>query len=179
MVEMSESVLGRVPRIPPLPPFVAPEDVVRDALPLLDPPNRITVTDAAERFIRIPLAGSWRGFDRAVTPYMVEPADTTQSRRFKTCAFVGPSQTGKTVMLQAVSLHAVMCNPGPVQIIHMTQADANAWVEEKLDPIIYNSPAIHDRLGKSRDDSTFSRKRFKGMRLTIGYPVANQLSSRS
>jgi phage terminase large subunit GpA-like protein len=179
MIEMSDVALGRAPRIAPLPAFVTPEDVLRDALPLLDPPNRITVTDAAERFMRIPLGGAWRQFDRSVTPYMVEPADTTQSRRFHTCAFVGPSQSGKTVMLQSVSMHAVTCNPGPVQVIHMTQADANAWVEEKLDPIIYNSPDILDRLGKSREDSTFSRKRFKGMRLTIGYPVANQLSSRS
>lgn len=179
MIEMQDVALGRAPRIAPLPPFVTPEELLRDTLPLLDPPNRISVTDAAERFIRIPLGGAWRQFDREVTPYMVEPSDTTQSRRFNTCAFVGPSQTGKTVMLQTVALHAVMCSPAPVQVIHMTQADANAWVEEKLDPIILNSPDILDRLGKSRDDSTFSRKRFKGMRLTIGYPVPNQLSSRS
>ena len=179
MVIMADIGTRQLHRVPPLPPFLTAEEVMRDSLPLLDPPNRITVTDAAERYIRIPLGGSWRGFDRNVTPYMVEPADTTQSRRFKTCCFVGPSQSGKTVMLQSVSLYAVMCNPGPVQVIHMTQADANAWVEEKLDPIITNSPDIRERLGSSRDDSTFSRKRFKGMRLTIGYPVANQLSSRS
>ena len=179
MVMMSETTARSFQRLAPLPPFMTPEEVIRDSLPLLDPPNRITVTDAAERFMRIPLGGSWREFDRNITPYMVEPADTTQSRRFKTCCFVGPSQSGKTVMLQSVSMHAVMCNPGPVQVIHMTQADANAWVEEKLDPIIANSPSIRERLGSSRDDSTFSRKRFKGMRLTIGYPVANQLSSRS
>lgn len=181
MVVMSDRPIGGagLQRIPPLPPFLTAEEILRDALPLLDPPSRMTVTDAAERFMRIPLGGTWRNFDRNVTPYMVEPADTTQSRRFQAGIFVGPSQTGKTVMLQTVSMHAVTCNPGPVQVIHMTQADANAWVEEKLDPIIANSPAIFERLGRGREDSTFSRKRFRGMRLTIGYPVPNQLSSRS
>lgn len=178
MVMMMDQGAG-LRSIPPLPPFLTAEELLRDALPLLDPPSRLTVTDAAERFMRIPLGGTWQDFDRNVTPYMVEPADTMTSRRFHTGVFTGPSQTGKSVMLQTVALHAVMCNPGPVQVIHMTQADANAWVEEKLDPVIYNSPFIAERLGKGREDSTFSRKRFRGMRLTIGYPVANQLSSRS
>ncbi|MGC9449676.1 major capsid protein [Cereibacter johrii] len=129
--------------------------------------------------MRVPVQGNWVPFDRAVTPYTVEPADMTQSRRFKAVVFLGPSQSGKSQMMQSVSAHAVTCAPGPVQVIHMTKTDADAWVEEKLDPTILNSPALRERLGTGRDDSTFSRKRFKGMRLTIGYPVPNQLSSRS
>lgn len=179
MVVMSDRPIGRLTRIPPLPPFVTIEEVIADALPLLDPPNRMTVTDAAERFMRVPVAGVWQSYDRMVTPYTVEPADITQSRKFKAAVFVGPSQSGKSKMLETVAMHAVMCEPDPVQIIHMTKTDADAWVEEKLDPTIQNSPYIFDRLGRGRDDSTFSRKRFKGMRLTIGYPVASQLSSRT
>ena len=33
-----------------------------------------------------------------------------------------------------------------------------------------------DRMGKAREDSTFGRKRFRGMRLTIGYPTPTILS---
>ena len=179
MVEMLDRGLGPLSRIPPLPPFVTPEELVADALPLLDPPSRVTVTTAAEQALRVPVAGRWQSYDRTVTPYMVEPQDMTQSRRFKAVVFVGPSQCGKSQMLLAVSAHAITSAPGPVQLIHMTKTDADAWVEEKLDPAIFNSPALVERLGRARDDSTFSRKRFKGMRLTIGYPVANQLSSRS
>ncbi|ODM42841.1 phage terminase large subunit family protein [Cereibacter johrii] len=179
MVEMLDRGIGRLTRIPPLPPFTAPEEILADALPLLDPPSRVTVTEAAERHMRVPVQGNWVPFDRAVTPYTVEPADMTQSRRFKAVVFLGPSQSGKSQMMQSVSAHAVTCAPGPVQVIHMTKTDADAWVEEKLDPTILNSPALRERLGTGRDDSTFSRKRFKGMRLTIGYPVPTQLSSRS
>lgn len=165
--------------IPPLPPFLTPEEILGDSLALLDPPSRISVTDAAERFLRVPVQGNWQVYDRAIAPYTVEPQDVSQSRRFKTVCFVGPSQSGKSQMLLSVSVHAIMCAPAPVQIIHMTKTDADAWVEEKLDPAIANSPEVRERLGAGRDDSTFSRKRFKGMRLTIGYPVPNQLSSRS
>ncbi|RWR31347.1 terminase [Sinirhodobacter populi] len=179
MVEMLDRGIGSFARIPPLPPFTTPEELVADALPLLDPPSRITVTEAAVRHMRVNLGGRWSSYDPDITPYMIEPQDVTQSRRFKGVILVGPSQCGKTQLLISVSAHAIMCAPGPVQLIHMTKTDADAWVEEKLDPAIANSPALSDRLGKGRDDSTFSRKRFQGVRMTIGYPVANQLSSRS
>ena len=179
MVAMQDQSAGRLHRIPPLPPFLTPEEVLADVLPMLDPPSRMSVTDAAERYMRVSVRGSWQAFDRLVTPYTVEPADITQSRLFKAVCFVGPSQSGKSQMLLSTAMHAVTCSPGPVQIIHMTKTDADAWVEEKLDPTILNSPDLSERLGRAREDSTFSRKRFKGMRVSIGYPVANQLSSRS
>lgn len=179
MVAMPDRGPGMLTRIPPLPPFTTAEELLADALPLLDPPSQITVTDAAERALRVPVAGKWSAYDRSVTPYMVEPQDMTQSRRLKGVIFMGPAQSGKSQMLLSVSSHSITAAPGPVQLIHMTKTDADAWVEEKLNPALENSPELFDRLGKARDDSTFSRKRFKGMRLAIGYPVANQLSSRS
>ncbi len=178
MVVMADRA-SSVRHIPPLPSWRQPTEILGDCLPLLDPPSRITVTDAAERYMRVPVAGDWRPFDRMVTPYTVEPADMTQSRRFKAVCFVGPSQSGKTQLLMTVAFHSITSAPDPVQVIHMTKTDADAWVEEKLNPAIRHSPEVLDRLGRGRDDDTFSRKRFRGMRLSIGYPVANQLSSRS
>ncbi|MCA2014389.1 phage terminase large subunit family protein [Cereibacter sphaeroides] len=179
MVSMSDRGIGPISRVPPLPPFVTADEVLRDSLPLLDPPSRISVTDAAERYLKVPAQGNWVTYDREVAPYTVEPQDMTQSRRFKAVCFVGPSQSGKSQMLLSTALHSVLCAPGPMQIIHMTKTDGDAWVEEKLDPAISNSPDWRERLGTAREDSTFQRKRFKGMRLAIGYPVANQLSSRT
>jgi phage terminase large subunit GpA-like protein len=179
MVIMNEPGMGDVRAIAPLPPFVTADDILADELVLLDPPSRITVTDAAEQAIRVEVAGVWQGFDRRVVPYTVEPADITQSRKFTAVCFVGPSQSGKSEMLKTVALHAPLHEPSPVQVIHMTKTDADAWVEEKLDPTIRNSPQINALLGRGPSDSTFSRKRFRGMRLTVGYPKASQLSSRT
>lgn len=176
MVQITDSRIGGALSFAPLPALCTPRELLADALPVLDPPSRLSVTDAAERFVRIEAQGAWQDFDRSVTPYMVEPTDMTQSRLFKGVAFVGPSQSGKTKMLETVAYHAVTCDQRPTLIIHMTKGDRDKWVEEKVDPVILNSPELFDRLGKSRDDSTFSRKRFRGMRLTIGYPTPTILS---
>lgn len=176
MVEISEGRLGAPVQFAPLPPFATAQDALRDALPVLDPPSRMTVTDAAEKYIRVQVQGAWQGFDRMVTPYMVEPSDMMQNRRFAAVIFAGPSQTGKTMMLQTTAMHAVACDQAPVLVVHMTQTDRDKWVEEKLDPMIQNSPELRDRLGKGRDDSTFGRKRFRGMRLLLGYPTPQTLS---
>lgn len=176
MVLMPDHPAG-VHRIAPPRAFLSPRELLADALPLLQPASRTGVTAAAEQFLRVPVAGVWQRFDRLTVPYIVEPSDMTQSRRFRTVCFVGPKQSGKTTMLQTVALHAVMCAPDPVRIVHMDRRSADQWVEEKLDPMIRNSPAVAERLGRSREDSTFSRKRFKGMVITIGYPVASFLSS--
>lgn len=176
MVQLSDAALGGSLTFAPLPPLATPQELLADALPVLDPPSRLSVTDAAERYVRVQVQGAWQNFDRTVTPYMVEPSDMTQSRLFKGVAFTGPSQSGKTKMLETVAFHAVTCDQRPVLIVHMTKSDRDKWVEEKIDPVVFNSPELADRLGKSRDDSTFGRKRFRGMRLSIGYPTPTILS---
>lgn len=176
MIEIENLAIGTRAEIAPLPPYTTPEQVLADALPLLAPSIRLTVTEAASRYVKVPVQGAWQSFDPAVTPYMVEPADTTQSRIYPAVALMGPSQTGKTMMLQTVAAHAVMVKPSPALIVHMDAKSRDNWVEEKLDPMILNSPELLDRLGGAREDSTFSRKRFKGMRLIVGIPTARTLS---
>lgn len=170
---------SRAAAMAPLPPLLTPEAVLLDVLPMLDPPSRITVTRAAEMFLRVPSAGRVSNYDPTVTPYMIEPQDTTQNRAYKAVSFVGPAQTGKTLGLIAVATHSVTCDPSPVLVVHMTRDDARAWVEDKLDPVIRQSPAVFDRLGKGKDDDTKGKKRFAGATIEIGYPTANFLSSRS
>lgn len=174
---MSDRALGQVLDLPPLPPFVRAEELLADSMPLLDAPSRMAPTEAASRYIRVETRGVWQNFDPDVTPYMIEPANSVQSRLYKGGAFVGPSQSGKTMALITTALHPVVCDPKPVLIIHMDRPSRDRWVEESLNPVIQNSPDVKDRLGRSRDDDTFSRKRFKGMRLNLGYPTPQWLSS--
>jgi phage terminase large subunit GpA-like protein len=178
MVQMMDQPRTGLLSFVPLPPFPAPEELLSDSLPLLDPPSRLSVTECAERHLRVETNGVWQQYDRSVTPYLVEPADTSRSRLYSTCAFVGPSQSGKSFMMVTVSTSHIINDPGPVLLIHMTRPDANAWVEESLNPTIQNSPSLLERLGRGPDDNTFSRKRFKGMRLTVGIPTPTALSGR-
>ncbi|WP_097803123.1 terminase gpA endonuclease subunit [Pelagimonas varians] len=177
MLEISDRALGQISDLPPLPPFARAHELLADALPLLDAPSRISVTESARRNIRLETRGVWQNFDPDVTPYMVEPSNTVLSRLYKGGAFVGPAQSGKTMALITTALRPVVCDPSPVLIIHMDRPSRDRWVEESLNPVIQNSPEIADRLGRAREDSTFSRKRFRGMRLNLGYPTPQWLSS--
>ncbi|UWQ77616.1 phage terminase large subunit family protein [Leisingera sp. S132] len=174
---MSDRALGQVYDLPPLPPFASAQELLTDALPLLDAPSRMTPTEAAQRYVRVETRGVWQNYDPEVTPYMVEPVDTTKSRIYKAGAFVGPSQSGKTMALITTALHPVTCDPAPALVVHMDRPSRDRWVEESLNPVIQNSPDVRDRLGRGRDDDTFMRKRFRGMRLMLGYPTPQWLSS--
>ena len=55
MVEVTGGRMGERMRFAPLPPFSTPQEILADALPVLDPPSRMSVTDAAERHLRVQL----------------------------------------------------------------------------------------------------------------------------
>lgn len=177
MLEMSDHAMGQVFDLPPLPPFAQANEILADAMPLLDAPSRISVSEAATRYVRVETRGVWKNFDPDMTPYMIEPSNAVQSRLYRGGAFVGPAQSGKTMALITTALRPVVCDPSPTLIIHMDRPSRDRWVEESLNPVIQNSPDIAERLGRSRDDDTFSRKRFRGMRLNLGYPTPQWLSS--
>ena len=177
MLENRDHALGQIMDLPPLPPHTKAREVLADCLPILDAPSRITPIECAQQNIRVEARGVWQNYDPEVTPYMVEPANTIQSRLYKGGAFVGPSQSGKTMALITTALHPVICDPSPTLVMHMDKPSRDRWVEESLNPVIQNSPEVYKRLGKGRDDDTFSRKRFLGMRLMLGYPTPQWLSS--
>lgn len=95
-----------------MPPHASALDVLRLALPSLNPATRMGVVDAAEKYMKVNAAGRWASFDKAVTPYMVEPANVITSRRYRELIFVGPARTGKTVMLLQGVAHLITCDPG-------------------------------------------------------------------
>ncbi|MCL4069010.1 phage terminase large subunit family protein [Pseudomonas sp. GX19020] len=162
----------------PLPPYADPREALRQALPALRPAEEITVTAAAEKYMRVNVAGQWLPFRRDVTPYMVEPTDMIASREYRSLAFCGPSQSGKTQMLQSASAYAIAANPGRVALFQMTRDSAALFEREKLAPMINNSPALRDRVAKGRGSDTIFQKLFVGgTHLTLDWPTVTKLSS--
>src|SRR3954470_2258882 len=80
--------------------FETVEDIFLTLTDLLRPPERISISDAAERYVRLNNPGSYIGpYRNDMAPYMVEPMNTLQSKFFTSLAFVGPAQSGKTEAL--------------------------------------------------------------------------------
>lgn len=67
---------------------------------MLRPAERITVSEAAEKYVYLNTPGAYIGkFKTSATPYMREPMDTFTSREYRGMAFVGPAQCGKALAL--------------------------------------------------------------------------------
>lgn len=67
---------------------------------MFNPPERISVSEAAEKNISLNIPGAYVGPYRvSTTPYMQEPMDTLASREYEGVAFCGPAQSGKALPL--------------------------------------------------------------------------------
>ena len=174
---MSEEQL----RYAPLPPFAGIGQPLRRALHALSPAHRMSVTEAAEKFMRVNDGGRWIAFDRNVAPYMVEPANMMASRAWRELVFVGPARASKTLgLLQAGVNYAIMCDPCPVHVTHMSKMKGQEWSEDTITPMIRNSPALAERQGIASGDRNIFAKRFMGgAKISIGWPTGDNWRGRS
>ncbi len=162
----------------PLAPYADPRIALKAALPALRPAERISVTDAAEKYMRVNVSGTWKKFSRDVTPYMTEPSDMIPSRMYRGLVLCGPSQSGKTQMLQSAVAYTIAANPGRVGLFQMTRDAAQLFEREKIAPMIANSPELRAKLAKGRGSDTIFQKLFLGgTHLTLNWPTITQLSS--
>ncbi|MFY0619031.1 MAG: phage terminase large subunit family protein [Shimia sp.] len=162
----------------PLPPYTDPRSALGQALPALRPAKQMTVTEAAEAYMQVKVGDQWQKFRRDVTPYMVEPTDMIASRAYRSLVFCGPSQSGKTQMLQAAMNWAITCNPGRVALFQMTRDAAQEFEKNKLSPMVRNSPELRARQAKGRGADTIYQKLFTGgTQLSLDWPTITKLSS--
>jgi phage terminase large subunit GpA-like protein len=180
MITLPNRPAGSRPELGPMPPHASASDILRVALPSLSPATRMGVVDAAEKHMKVNANGRWADFDRAVTPYMVEPADMLISRLYRETILAGPARTGKTVVLLQAAAHVIVCDPGRVQIVHMTEKTGADWVEDDLQPMIDESPELAARKGRGRSDNNIMSKKFiGGAKILIGAPTKAFLSGKT
>lgn len=88
--------------------YEAAEDIFIDLAELLEPPERMSVSEAAEKFVYLNNPGAYIGpYLNATAPYMAEPMDVLASREHSGCVFVGPAQSSK-----ALHLNTPIATPG-------------------------------------------------------------------
>lgn len=162
----------------PLPPYTDPRSALKVALPALRPAERISVTEASERYMRVNVSGQWQPFRRDVAPYMVEPTDMIASRAWRGLAFCGPSQSGKTMMLQSAIAYTIVSDPGRVALFQMTREAAQEFERNKLAPMLRNSPELRARQATGRGADNLYQKLFlAGTQLSLDWPTITKLSS--
>ncbi|MBK4216127.1 phage terminase large subunit family protein [Paracoccus caeni] len=165
-------------RFEPLPPYADPRVALKQALPAWRPAQRISVTEAAEKYMRVNVSGQWQPFRRDVTPYMVEPTDMIASRSYRGLSFCGPSQSGKTQMLQSAIAYMITADPGRVALFQMTREAAAEFERNKIAPMVRNSPELRNRQAHGRGADNIYHKLFTGgTQLTLDWPTITKMSS--
>lgn len=159
-------------------PHATLENIVSHGFESLQPSERLSVSEAAERYMRIGSGGGhsvpWQA---KRTPYLVEPMDLLTSLDYQGLIFVGPARTGKTMMSLAWLTHTVMSDPADMLFVHMDRENARKWSKGDLERYLQASSKVRaHQLTNRKDDNTFDKEFDSGMRFTLTYPTSSNLS---
>ena len=153
--------------------LVAASDAVR-------PPERLTVTEAAVKYVRIKeknYSGPWSA---QKTPYVVDPQNVLTSLDYTGMVFVGPARTGKSQMWLNWMSHTAICDPADMMLLQMSMARAREFSLSDLAKLFRNSPDVRAKLVPGRqNDNVFDKTFLSGMRVTIVHPSINELSGKT
>lgn len=157
------------------------EDMLVAAAEAVRPAERITVSEAAERYHIVKNPGQHEGpFSLEKAPYLVEPMDVLTSLDFEGMVFIGPARTGKSAMFINWLCHTAITDPTDMMIVHMAQHTAREWSQTDLAKAIRNSPELKKRMTPGRqNDNVFDKHFISGMRLGITWPTITNLSGKT
>lgn len=147
---------------------------------VLRPPERLTVSMAAEKYRKLNNPGSYVGpWLNSSTPYLIEPMDEMTARGYNGVVFVGPAQCGKTELFLNFLTYGVVCDPMDLILYQTSNVMARDFSRRRVDRLHRHSPEVGSRLMPSKDsDNTFDKYYRSGMILTLSWPSIAELSGR-
>lgn len=156
------------------------ENLIVEAAASARPPERLTVSQAAEKYRFLNNPGSYVGpLKNDLTPYLVEPMDTLQSLDFTGFAFAGPAQCAKTEMFLNWLAYSVRCDPADMMLIQTSNTTARDFSMRRIDRMHRNSPEIGAlRIEGRHNDNVFDKQYKSGMMLSLSWPSVNELSGK-
>lgn len=156
-------------------------EIILSVAEILQPAERLTVSEAAERHRYVNQPGAYVGpWLNRTTPMMIEPMDTFTSRDYSGEVFVGPAQSGKTdsLVINTVA-HAVKCEPMDMMIVCPTMTAGRDFSIRRIDRLHRHSESIGRMLMSSADaDNKFDKHYLNGMLLTISWPTPTELAGK-
>lgn len=156
-------------------------DIVCAAAALLLPPEKISVSECAERHRYIYNPGSFVGkWKNDTTPYLVEPMDMLTSREHEGLIFVGPAQCGKTELPLNWIVYSVVVDPADMYIYQTSGSTARDFSNDKVAKLHRYTEAVKERIRPGRaSDNTYDKFYRSGTRLKLSWPSINEMSGHS
>lgn len=153
-----------------------PRAIAQGIIESLRSPRRMPVSEAAAKYVHTP-SGRWSA---NLTPYMLQPMDCSNSRRYTSVVIAGPARSGKTAATaEGMLAHSVMCDPGDLAMYFPTEDNARDFSYRRIDRLHNHSPEIRSQLSTRGHDNNIMRKRYRsGMMVDFMYPASSQLAQR-
>lgn len=150
------------------------------AADILTPPERLKVSEAAERYRVLENAGAHSGpWRNTKTPYLVEPMDTLRSRLMSGVVFAGPAQSGKTEIILNWVGYSVVVDPMDMLVFTPTQSASRDFSDRRVGRMLRHSSDMGARLLKGRgNDNKFDKHFVNGLMLTLSWPSVTELAGR-
>lgn len=155
-----------------VPQFHSIEDIVLSAADMIRPPERLTVSQAAEKY-RIIDGLKW---SNDTAPYLTEPMDLMGSLKHIGMIFVGPQRTGKSEMFLNWLTYTERCDPADMMTVDMTRTVARDWSNKELKRYFNRMKKAGTSVLKHNvHDVTFK----SGMSLLMKWPAITELSGKT
>lgn len=146
-------------------PLAAAVGLVTDALArALAPRKTLTVSQWADTHLTVStkqgaLSGRWKTSNN---PPLQEPMDAMSAHSgVHEVDLKFPIQFGKTAIAIAVIGYCIEHKPGPLMIALPGEVSMNKWIEQKLNPMLEETPAVRALLSSTKSRDGANRKEFK------------------
>jgi phage terminase large subunit GpA-like protein len=153
----------------------------RDIAKMIRPPERISVVEAAKRYVNVRTAsGGISPWDPDLTPYMIEPMNCLNSRDYDAIVFIGPAQSGKTQgLITNAMAYIIKCDPADFLIMQTTKGTARDFDTQVIKRAFRDSPELKKELAPgSKSDNTYDKVFKSGSILFQRWPSINEISGK-
>jgi len=149
------------------------QHLIQKALNALRPPEKISVTECAEKYRILPASNNEGGAYRSArTPFAVEIMNAFDDPECEGLYIIGSAQWSKTTIIENIIAKIILYGLGNILAVFPTLDFARRFSRLRLDPMIEDSPEIKKKVSKrkSRDSANtlLSKLYYGGMLNMVG-----------
>ena len=156
-------------------------EIVLECSGIFQPPERLTVAEAAEKYVYLHNPPAYIGpYLNETAPYMVEPMNMFNSRDHTALVFCSSAQSAKTQALILNTLaYTIRCNAVDVILYNPSQGAARDFSKRRVDRLHRYSEKIGaELLPGQHSDNTYDKFYKSGMMFTMSWPSVNEMSGK-